>query len=61
MKLIILTGGSNSPIAINPNTVLGIRECKQSDSEYKTCIDTNNFTYKVQEDFVTVCNAIKNV
>ena len=61
MKLIILTGMTNSPIAINPNAIIGVRECKQDDSEYRTSIDTDNFTYKVKEDFATICAAIQNV
>ena len=60
MKLIIMTGISDSTIAINPNAIIGVRECKQEDSEYRTSIDTDNFTYKVQEDFATVCAAIQN-
>lgn len=60
MKLIILTGITDSPVAINPNMVIGVRKGIEEEGAYKTNIDTNNFTYKVKEDFETVCAAFRN-
>ena len=61
MKLIIMTGTSDLPIAINPNMIIGIRKCHDNENGCQTSIDTNNFTYKVKEDFATICAAIQNV
>ena len=61
MKLIIMTGASDLPIAINPNMIIGIRKCRDNETGCQTSIDTNNFTYKVKEDFATICAAIQNV
>lgn len=60
MKLIIMTGTSDLPIAINPNMIIGIRKCNDNETGCQTSIDTNNFTYKVKEDFSTVLEAIRN-
>ena len=62
MRLVILTGKSNMKIAVNPDRVIAVRErCNtenDADNDYRTNIDTDNFTYLVKEDFGTVCSSL---
>ena len=60
MNYIVLTGVTDQLIAININMIIGIRKCNDNETGCQTSIDTNNFTYKVKEDFSTVCQAIRN-
>ena len=60
MNYIVLKGITDQLIAINVNMIIGIRKCNDKESGCQTSIDTNNFTYKVKEDFSTVLEAIRN-
>jgi len=60
MNYIVLKGITDQLIAINVNMIIGIRKCNDKESGCQINIDTNNFTYKVKEDFSTVLEAIRN-